>query len=190
MVTRLNSPETPDGLAALGQAIDFSQKIADFPRLCEALQRELAALETRDRPRDWDQGLVTGTAEFCYGDAESRDVVARVEASVAAPLRCQRCLKAFDVELDVRNEVLLAFDGRQPQRGDLETWELDGSRFRPLDLVDEMLVMSLPFAAKHEDDERCRAEEAASGDADTQRPFADLKAQMAATRPSSDEPED
>ncbi len=60
---------------------------------------------------------------------------------------------------------------------------------RPLDLVDELLVMALPFAALHEE-ASCRraAVETGAVTEEPLRPFADLRAQMeAASEPGEPE---
>ena len=57
-----------------------------------------------------------------------------------------------------------------------------GQRFstmRPLDIVDEALVMAVPLAALHEDNETCMApDDVVDEGSDTIRPFAALKSQM------------
>ena len=62
---------------------------------------------------------------------------------------------------------------------DLEIWELEEDTFRPLDLVEEALIMAMPYAAMHVDDDVCRGPgEKVSEPGDKTRPFAALKAQM------------
>ena len=66
---------------------------------------------------------------------------------------------------------------------DYEVWELDGDELRPLDLVEEVLIMALPMAAAHDSIDRCGplAGQLAATDTvapDTVRPFAGLREQM------------
>ena len=60
-----------------------------------------------------------------------------------------------------------------------EVWELDDETICPADVVEEALVMAMPFAAVHEDPAACRKFDSSSGDeAETTRPFAGLKSQL------------
>ena len=59
-------------------------------------------------------------------------------------------------------------------------WELEDSLVRPLDVVDEALVMALPFAAMHASEAECGplAKRATGEASEGARPFANLKAQL------------
>jgi uncharacterized metal-binding protein YceD (DUF177 family) len=173
-------------LEAGAQVVEIKESIAGFPRLHEALQRGLTVIEPAQRPANWEQALVTGQICFDVAGAQSTVPVAEVAASVPVPQVCQRCLEAFSEPVAVATKLLFVRDDDAPEREGYENWELDEDRVRPLDIVDELLVMALPFAALH-DDANCHhaatvtdavAEEAL-------RPFADLRAQMeAASKPA------
>jgi len=189
MAKLLSAPELPARLASTGQAIEISEQISEFPRLSEALDRDLGQLEAAQRPAEWRTLPVTGRVRFDFADAQSEDVTAEVEATAVVPLVCQRCLEPFEHRLEAKARLLLLRGGDHPGREGFESWELDEDLLRPLDLVDELLVMAMPFAAKHARDAECGAvvEEAAAPE-ETVRPFADLKAQLEAAR-TPDEPE-
>jgi uncharacterized metal-binding protein YceD (DUF177 family) len=168
-------------LAAGAQVVEIEESIAGFPRLHEALDRGLAVIDPAQKPADWEQARVTGRVRFDVDDAQSTAPVADVVASAQVPQVCQRCLEAFNEPLAVATKLIFVRDNEVPEREGYENWELDEDRFRPLDLVDELLVMALPFAALHDDANCHRA--AAVTDAvaeDALRPFADLRAQMEA----------
>ena len=62
-----------------------------------------------------------------------------------------------------------------------EVWELEERLLRPLDIVEELLIMALPFSAMHAESAACRA---LSGDTPDNAekmttPFAALREQMA-----------
>lgn len=190
MAKLLTAPEAPANLASSGQVIEFSAEIRSFPRLREALERELVGLEAARAPDNWGARAVVGTLEFAFADAQSREVTTKLDATVSVPLVCQRCLEPFDETLEVRSRLLFVDDENGQGEQGREAWELEGDLLRPIDLVDELLVMAMPFAAKHPDVADCGVvvEEAADSESrDTVRPFAGLRAQMKAARPP-DEP--
>jgi len=170
-------------LADSRQVFDISSKIKEFPRLKEAVERELAALEPADRPSSWADLPVSGKIGFGYVDERSEAIGADLAVSAAVPVVCQRCLELFEFELDTTAALLFAQNGADDDGAEVregyETWELSGDRVRPVELADEALVMAMPFAAKHTE-ERCGARFAPEEEKpDTVRPFADLKALMA-----------
>ena len=60
-----------------------------------------------------------------------------------------------------------------------EVWELEDDTVRPADIVEEALIMAMPFSARHDTAEACREFATAASDASqTTRPFAALKAQL------------
>ena len=75
---------------------------------------------------------------------------------------------------------LLFADGEDTPADDrFEVWELEEERFRPIDLVEEALIMALPLSAMHDNSEACRTvDEKPSDEDEMTRPFAALKSQM------------
>ena len=72
----------------------------------------------------------------------------------AVMLNCQRCLADFAWPVDQRSEVLLARDESQLAALDAESnWEVVLARgpIDPLTLVEDELVLALPFAPRHPD---------------------------------------
>ncbi len=170
-------------LADSQQVFDISLKIKDFPRLTEAVEREMDALEPAERPPSWVDLPVSGKIGFGYADERSGSVSAELAVSAEVPVVCQRCLELFEFELETAAALLFAQDGADGDgvavREGYESWELNDDRVRPAELVDEALVMAMPFAAKHQED-RCGASFAPDEEErNTTRPFADLKALMA-----------
>jgi uncharacterized metal-binding protein YceD (DUF177 family) len=87
------------------------------------------------------------------------------------------------MELTLAEELKLSLAG--PDRvatatsvaGGYDVWEIDDAAIRPLDILEETLIMALPLSALHGRGEACDApDEAASADSDeTIRPFAGLR---------------
>lgn len=171
----LTDRRTPHELAASRQVIELADKIGGFERLCEVVSSDLQTLAARSRPANWRDARVTGRLEFGFAD-DREDLpvlVGDVQTTVYAV--CQRCLEPMRLALKAELKLLLAdekLDG-------YEAWELDENTLRPLDIVDEALVMALPLSALHADSERCKPAAAAKDVAEEKtRPFAALRAQM------------
>jgi len=169
---------TPQDFAASGQVIEISEKIGNFEKLAEIIKVDLGALEPDKLPRGWRDSPVDGQLRFGFVDAQ--DGVPALEGQVVATINavCQRCLEPFCLSLAV--EMRLLFAGEQSAGdGGYEVWELKEDKLCPADLVEEALIMAMPFSAMHDIDEHCVEAEAVEDRAEkTVRPFADLKSQM------------
>ena len=175
----LRDRHSPIELAASGQAFDFSIKISELERLAEIVEADLKSLDPDKLPSGWRDTQVTGQLSFSFDDAQNG--AAKLEGNVAATLDavCQRCIGPMRLPLVVELKLLFAEEQDQAIDEDFEVWELDEENFRPLDLVEEALVMALPLAATHSDSNTCRPSgEENSGETEKVRPFAALKAQM------------
>lgn len=87
-------------------------------------------------------------------DAAGRPALA-IELAGAVPLTCQRCLEDFEWPIDQRTEVLLARDERELAVLDADNSAevvLAGMPVEPLTLVEDELVLALPFAPRHPGD--------------------------------------
>ncbi len=173
----LDRKSPPEWLASM-QVIEFSEKISFFERLSSALEKELSALVDAEYPADWRDAPVSGRLEFRASATSGRRVHLDIEASADAWLVCQRSLQAFVQTLKVRLGVeLVRLDEDVP--AELDTWELEEPTLRPVDIVDEALVMALPLSPMQENS-ACPATAAEEPEEreDTIKPFADLRAQM------------
>ncbi len=182
----LRDRRTPSELAASGQVIELSHKIGDFEQLAAIIEADLAALNPDNLPSDWRVAVVSGQLVFGFTDAQGGlqaggkwpAVEGRIEVTI--DLVCQRCLEPMQLPLVADLRLLFAGDQADAVTGDsYEIWELAEESLRPLDLVEESLIMAMPLAATHVSDAACKepaAIEEESGE--TIRPFADLKSQM------------
>lgn len=112
-----------------------------------ALPRVDDVLGEGPAPIDW---RIEGTS-----DAVGRPALA-IDIKGAVPLTCQRCLGDFDWPVDAQTMVLLARDERELAAldGDSDAEVvLAGMPVEPLALVEDELVLALPFAPRHADDE-------------------------------------
>ncbi len=175
MGNALSDRRMPLELAASRQVIEIADKVSSFGRLVSLVDADLAALDDGAAPANWRDAPVTGRLEFGFADDRDSLPVLTGEVRTTVCAVCQRCLEPMQLVLDARLDYLLAegeFEG-------LEVWELEEATLRPLDLVDEALVISVPMIVMHEDEDGCSAMTAEAEDAEDKiRPFAALREQM------------
>lgn len=179
----LHEHRTPFDLAESSQVVEISSKIGDFEQLAEIAGANLAALDADRIPQNWRDRDIRGELRFGFVDAQGR--VPALEGHLAASLDavCQRCLEPF--VLPLQTELRLIFGGEQAGQQDgevYEVWELDDQRLDLAELVQEALIMTIPFVTMHEEDASCSATAVASETSEEQEkmtlPFANLKKQM------------
>ena len=175
----LQDRRTPQDLAANGQIIEIAEKIGDLERLAGIIETDLDALDPDKLPAEWQSSVVTGRLEFGFADAHKRVAVldGHLEATIDAV--CQRCLEPFQMPLVIELRWKFGGDNAAAVDDGYENWELAEDTLRPLDVVEEALIMAMPFTAMHDDDPHCTKPDVAvqAGTGKTQ-PFATLKSQM------------
>ncbi len=184
MAHALADQNSPIALARSRQAFDFKGRISDFDRLAAVVRADLAALDPAEWPARWQNSPVR--VELDFGFADVREALPQVtgSATVSVPAVCQRCLELCHVNISASIRYLLLEAGRESaEASGYEVWELDGDRFRPSELVQEVLLMNLPVAARHDSAEDCgslvaRIDTAEQDDASSTRPFADLRTRL------------
>jgi len=166
--------------AAAGQVIEIAEKLKGFEQLAAIVRADITALDADKRPADWRDSVVAGRLEFGFADAQGRIPVVRCSVAVTVDAVCQRCLEAFRLPLAAEaNLLLLALDEATEEHEDHEVWELDEETLRPLDIVQELLIMAMPFSVMHVDSASCKALSAATDNRKKMtKPFAALRAQM------------
>lgn len=168
----------PDELAQRRQVIETKNNLSVFPRLSEIVKADLAALSPAERPADWRRQPVDIRLRFDWADARREYPAVSGSVSVRVPSVCQRCLAPFELALDADVRLILSRDeGSTADDGNYEVWEIDEDTIRPLDIVEEILIMAMPLVVSHDDEQGC-GQQAVAGFEETVRPFADLKAQM------------
>jgi uncharacterized protein len=93
-------------------------------------------------------------------------------------LKCQRCLEALPLEVDEDELLVLAATQAEidadPTDAEAPDRLLAGKAMAVRELVEDQLILALPFASRHE---RCKAA-AAARDSEKTLPFAGLKGLM------------
>ena len=148
--------------ASAGESLQGVWPIGDFPRLHDLLAAH--------------DGKVAYEVDGVR-DAQGRPGL-RVRAQGTLQLRCQRCLEALAYEVHADELLLLA--GTQAEI-DAEPADVDGAdrvlagKEMPVrDLIEDELILALPYAPRHED---CSARASQDG-AEKTLPFAGLRGLM------------
>lgn len=175
---------TPRALAEARQTFDFSSSLPDFERLLGIVAADLGVLNPQERPKNWRNATVAGRLSFGFADMRETVPAVTGQATVNIYAVCQRCLEPFALLLSVTLKYVLLATGEQSDGyAGYEAWEMMESGLRPLDLIEESLIMALPLSAAHATLAECgplarQIEGRPDAEGKTNRPFADLKAQM------------
>ncbi len=181
MANPLNDRTRPAQLAASGQVIETKRKLSEFPLFSEVVEADLAGLSRAARPKKWRHAPID--IRLAFGWADARRQLPSLEGQISARIDavCQRCLEPFELSLSAQLKLLLPVpDGEATAFEEFEIWETAEDTVRPLDIVDEALIMAMPLSPAHGDSTKCGslAKQFQSAVADTVRPFADLRSQM------------
>lgn len=170
---------------AESQVIEFTEELGAFERLADAAKSDLAALGDEVDRQELREYRVSGWIQFDLTSAHAGRPCVTGQIEAAVPVVCQRCLTAFplSVNAELRYELLVPQTSgvkRKVTEGDdaFEPWELDEGLVRPIDIVDEALVMALPLVAKHGDRDDCVEFDAEPDGKEKTLPFASLREQM------------
>lgn len=170
--------------ADIGQVIEIQGDILDFSRLVDVVEADLSALPEAKIPQQWRQAPVD--IKLRFGWTEARPGIPVLDGHVATSVMavCQRCLDPFELILKSELKLLLPQPGTSLVEFDgYEIWEYDEQDVRPADIVEEALIMAMPFSASHESSDDCSmlTDNGQPDDSKTVLPFADLKSLMTET---------
>lgn len=176
----LRDRHTPAELAASGQVIEIAEKLGDLEQLTEIVRADLESLNADKLPLDWRESPVAGQLSFGFAGAQDGLQTVVGQVGVVVPAVCQRCLGLVEIPLELELRLILGGDAEHAADDErYEMWELDEDTLRPLDLLEEALIMAMPLAAMHVDDAVCKQPAAIAEEVtETTRPFAMLKSQM------------
>jgi uncharacterized protein len=151
-------------LADEGAVVPVEIPVCELPRLLP----ELTA----------DAGMARGELSF---SREHGEPVADVTLEVTVTLTCQRCMQPMSQHVMTTSRVWLPADEAAAARlpADLETMLAPEGRARMTDIVGEELLLALPLAPRHEDENECGVRIAQLTDGEPaedspRRPFAGL----------------
>lgn len=126
----------PVALARAGTRVVGDLPLADLTRLCGCLTD--------------DAGVVDVALEFGTGEGRLRYVRGRLRVRVS--LICQRCLQPMELELEqpVELEIVPSDEAARSLHGDRDPLVATGESLDLATLVEDELLLALPFAPMHE----------------------------------------
>lgn len=150
-------------------AIDFARKglaIHDTIALSQFLR--LSDLVSAEGALDYE---LSG-----YVDAENKHRL-RLHMHGIAPLVCQRCLEPLEFAIDVVTDFILVGDESmippQDESDEMKDYLVASIEMRVIDLLEDELLLALPYAPKHDDE--CADNAGIKMNSEKQSPFAVLK---------------
>jgi len=181
MANPLTDRALPAQLAASGQVIETKGKLSDFPRLRKVVEADLASVTGAEIPQKWRDAPID--IRLAFGWADVRRQIPALEGHISARINavCQRCLEPCEISLNAQLKLMLLIPGGDAAAfEEYEIWETAEDTVRPLDIVDEALIMAMPLSAAHDDSAMCGplAKKLLAEEPGKVRPFADLKSQM------------
>jgi uncharacterized protein len=189
----LQESHTAAELASVGQVVEIASKISSFDGLAEIVEADLAALDPEKVPVEWRENVIRGELKFGFADAKRRLPMLTGSVTASVDAVCQRCLEPFQLRLGIEPKLLLLGEEELAEGYDeFEVWELDEQMIRLQDIVEELLIMAMPFSAMHDNMADCRAflsgnmPDEESGE-ELVRPFAALRTQMTQNEMDPDE---
>ncbi len=176
----LRDRRSPSELAASGQVIEITEKLSSFERLAGIVEADLLALDPDKLPSGWRDTVVAGQLGFAFSDTHNSVPALNGRVQVTIDAVCQRCLEPFRLPLAAELRFLFVDkNSAAVEVDDYENWELADDELHPLDLVEEALIMAIPFVAMHTNDESCgKPDEVIDESGDKVQPFANLRSQM------------
>ncbi len=181
MANPLTDRALPAQLAASGQVIETKGKLSDLHRLTEVVEANLTSVASESKPKKWRHAPIDIRLAFGWADARRQTPALEGQISARIDAVCQRCLEPFELSLNAQLKLLLPMPGGEATAfEEYEIWETAEDTVRPLDIVDEALIMVMPLSAAHDDSAMCGplAKKLLAEEPGKVRPFADLKSKM------------
>ena len=137
-------------------SIDHKCKIKDFEKLREVLIDDLRNLESPDDDNGWLEELINiklqiKTTKF----GENLPFISGVLGTFFS-LACQNCLQPMVKKIDLSLNLILCESDRENNDVDeYDYWEVIGGNIDLHDLIEEILILSVPLYSKHDLGQKC-----------------------------------
>ena len=184
MANPLIDSALPAQLAKRSQVIETQVKLSDVQRLKELVETDLASLTPTKIPQEWQHGTIDIKLAFGWADINRQIPALEGKVSTTIIAVCQRCLEPFKLTLNAQWKLMLLIPSCDVIAFEkYEIWETVEDTVRPIEIVDEALIMAMPLSVVHEDYVDCGplAKKLLAKKLDKTRPFADLKLQMSSS---------
>ena len=134
-----------------------AQPVIDGFEFAESTRTLRGSVLLSDFPRLRDV-LAETQGELQYAVAGIRDdkgrLALRITVAGSLPVRCQRCLEAFELPVDIDATLVLARSEdelrAEPVEVDAADWVLAGKEMKVGELLEDELLLAIPNAPRHE----------------------------------------
>jgi len=160
------------------QRIKGEYIIDNFEKIVHLIQKDhLNARDLKDS-RDWLKEKVRIDLKQEIADLNSEEKKISGSVKTKLYLTCQNCLSIVESNLKIPVSIILCKKPKKEIKG-FEIWEIPNEKIKLNDLIEELIIISLPLYFKHERSEDCIAYDYEfESDRTKTLPFANLKNQL------------
>ena len=160
------------------QRIKGEYIIDNFEKIVHLIQKDhLNARDLKDS-RDWLKEKVRIDLKQEIADLNSEEKKISGSVKTKLYLTCQNCLCIVESDLKIPVSIILCKKSKKGIKG-YEIWEIYEEKIKLNDLIEELIIISLPLYFKHERSEDCIAYDyELESDRTKTLPFANLKNQL------------
>lgn len=153
-------------------------KVGNFEKIVRLIQKDhLNALDLKDS-KDWLNEKVTINLKQEIANLNSDEKKVSGTIKIKIYLTCQNCLNMIENDLNIPVSIILCKESKKNIKGS-EMWEIYKEKIKLKDLIEELIIISLPLYFKHESSKDCIAYDyKLDTESAKTLPFANLKNQL------------
>tara|TARA_Y100000768_G_scaffold209319_1_gene157695 strand:+ start:2121 stop:2663 length:543 start_codon:yes stop_codon:yes gene_type:complete len=160
------------------QRIKGEYKVENFEKIVRLIQKDhLNAIDLKDS-KNWlkEKIRINLKKEIANINSNEREISGNIEIKLY--LTCQNCLNVVESDLNIPVNIILCKESKKNMKG-FEIWEIYEEKIKLRDLIEELIIISLPLYFKHENTRDCIAYDYKLDTRSTKTlPFANLKNQL------------
>ena len=160
------------------QRIKGEYKVRDFEKIVRLIQKDhLNAIDSIDS-KDWlkEEVRINLKQEIANLNFDEKKVSGSIKIKLY--LTCQNCLNVVESDLNIPVSIILCKESKKNIKA-FEMWEIYEEKIKLKDLIEELIIISLPFYFKHKSSKDCIVYDYKLNNNRTKTlPFANLKNQL------------
>ena len=160
------------------QIIKGEYKIENFEKIVRLIQKDhLNAIDLKDS-EDWikEKVRINLKQEIANLNSDEKKVSGSIKIKIY--LTCQNCLDVIESDLNIPVSIILCKESKKNIKGS-EMWEIYEEKIKLKDLIEELIIISLPLYFKHESSKDCiDYDYKLDNESAKTLPFANLKNQL------------